>query len=119
MVTCASGMRSLISLSMSLARIGIETSRGSGGGARHEAWQPRFEALTQFCDENGALALERQCVPGGEAELPHGNAGGTRALHDALGSCRADCHDVARLVLAEPEGMRRERRPIKLSADSR
>ena len=90
----------------------------SGRPAGHVGGQPALEALAQFCDQNGALVLQRQCIPAGRAELPRRDAGRPGPRHHLLGDVGVNRDHVAPLVLAEPEGVGCKRCAIELGADA-
>src|SRR5947208_11963986 len=120
MVTSASGIRRLIKRSISLAAIAMAFSPApSGRLARHIGWEPALEALAQLCHQNGALAFERQCIATGQSELPRGYVGAASARNHRLGHAGLDSQNIAALILAEPEGVRRHRRAIELGAKAR
>src|SRR5262249_59156684 len=78
----------------------------------HIGGQPALEALAQPCDRNWALALERQRVAAGEAELAHGHAGGARARPHPFRRARRDPAEIAAPVPAQPRSMSRRPRTV-------
>ena len=85
--------------------------RPSHSCARHIAGKPTFEPLLQRRDRKRALAGQHQCVAAGCAEAANGYACRFGARYDAIRVRRAHGDHITRLILAEPERMRGERRP--------
>src|ERR1700693_5207654 len=111
MVTRASGMRTLISRSISpasIAMVGHSPALNLRQLAGHVGRQPAFEMLAQNLDQDGALAAKRQCIAAGCPNCPHRDARSLSALKHRLNLSRRHSEQVARLVLAEPVGMRRD-----------
>src|ERR1022692_280787 len=105
MVTRASGMRALISRSISpasIAMVATPPALSLRQLAGHVGRQPAFETLAQNRDQDGALAAKRQCIAAGCPNCPHRDARSLGALEHRLNLGRRHRDEVARLVFAEP-----------------
>src|SRR5215218_4735345 len=110
MVTSASGMWRLINCSISPAFIGIAHKSfriASSSLSRHVGRQPVLEALAENLYQNGTFPRKGQCIPGRESEAADADADVARPDEQRFGHGLCHCDHVARLILAEPECVRR------------
>ena len=79
----------------------------------HIGRQPALEALFELVERQRSRTLDGKNAPAGRPEPSQPHAGGLRPPRDCIGILRGD--DIARLILAEPEGVGRR----CLAGDSR